>query len=80
MNPAETSGETPLEGLVEDLQRRVGSSGRVQDYYGGVRIIVLQPDAFPWSAVLRRLTDSAEEVWIRKQKGGMEILSKPGGL
>jgi hypothetical protein len=67
------------EGLVEDLERCVGASGRVQDFYGGVRITVLQPDEFPWSAVLRLLTDSSQEVWIRHQKEGMEIVSKPAG-
>lgn len=59
------------------LEQIVGSTGSVEGCYGAVRIVVLTPAAFPWWAVLERLTEAFDEVWLRKQGDSLEILSKP---
>lgn len=63
--------------LFESLRTLIGRTARVEDCYGGIRIVVLDPAQFPWRAVLETLTEMRHEVWIRKQDTGLEIVSKP---
>jgi hypothetical protein len=73
-NPNPSQG-TP-ESLVETLQKKVGRSARVQDCYGGVRIIINEPGRFPWQVVLETLLERQDEVWLRREKGAIEIVSQ----
>ena len=64
--------------LLDELGSKVGATGRVEDFYGGIRIAVLSPAAFPWCEILQRLTEAHQEVWVRRQDDQLEILSKSG--
>ncbi len=60
----------------DDIETVVGPHGTVEPCYGGVRIVVRDPAGFPWREVLERLTESFDEVWLRKQGAILEIMSK----
>ena len=64
--------------LMATLIRKVGGTGKVNECYGGVCIEVTDPVAFPWGDIVQELLNVQEEVWLRKKKGKMEIVSKPG--
>lgn len=61
---------------INNLEEIIGSRGLVEGCYGGIRIVVLDPAAFPWWSVLERLTESFDEVWLRRQEEKLEIISK----
>lgn len=62
--------------FIETLVRMVGVTGTVQECYGGVKIKVADPVAFPWGNVLKELLNAKEEVWVRMRDAKIEIMSK----
>lgn len=65
--------------IVDNLQREAGSSARVEDFYGGIRVKVLDSAAFPWRATIELLTERQHEVWIRRERDHIEVVAKPRG-
>lgn len=65
--------------LIDTLVRMVGATGTVQECYGGIRIEVADPTAFPWGNVLQGLLNAKEEVWVRMHDAKIEIMSKSAG-
>lgn len=77
MTESKTGGlGNKVAGLVVGLEADVGASARVEDFYGGVRVVILDPATFPWRKVLEKLVERQHEVWIRKGKQGIEIISQ----
>ena len=68
----------PVPDLMATLAGKVGVTGFVQEYYGGVCIEVRDPEAFPWWAVLQELLNVKEDVWLRRRDEKIEVMSKSG--
>ncbi|RLE83884.1 MAG: hypothetical protein DRJ41_04115 [Thermoprotei archaeon] len=60
-----------------ELKSLIGSSGTVKDSYGGFEIIILDPSSFPWNRVLTKLLEISSDVWVRKEKDKIKIITKP---
>lgn len=60
-----------------ELKSLIGSSGTVKDSYGGFEIIILDPSSFPWNRVLTKLLEISSDVWVRKEKNKIKIITKP---
>ena len=74
-----TEGNLPSRSFpdfIETLSRMVSVTGTVQECYGGVKIEVADPIAFPWGDVLKELLNAKEEVWVRMRNAKIEIMSK----
>ena len=65
--------------MLQELRDTIGTSGRVEEEYGGYQIIVQDAEHFPWYKIFNMLLDSSSfEVWLEKTKEeGLQIVSKP---
>ncbi|MFH1560788.1 MAG: hypothetical protein ABID84_05205 [Chloroflexota bacterium] len=59
------------------LRSAVGTSGRVNPAYGGFDIEVNEPAEFPWGRVLELLLALQHDVWVKKRRDRLVIMSKP---
>ncbi|MBS7620039.1 hypothetical protein KEJ21_05275 [Candidatus Bathyarchaeota archaeon] len=66
----------PVENLHARLEELIGSKGKVLDVYGGHKITVLEPSAFPWFEVLVTLVSRGLDVWLTKEEDKFVIKSK----
>jgi hypothetical protein len=55
----------------------LGDTGEVAPEYGGYEITVVNPDLFPWHAVLDLLTEIGQDIWITKKDGKIRINTEP---
>jgi hypothetical protein len=53
--------------MLQDLREAIGTSGRVEEEYGGYQITIQDPECFPWYKIFNMLLDSSSfEVWLEK--------------
>ncbi|MEM3143947.1 MAG: hypothetical protein QXW91_04910 [Candidatus Nitrosotenuis sp.] len=61
---------------MDDLEQLVGSSGEINEEYGGYSIVIKSKD-FPLYDVCKALLASGFDIWITETKAQMILNAKP---
>jgi hypothetical protein len=65
--------------MLQDLRDAIGTSGRVEEEYGGYQITIQDAERFPWYRIFNMLLESSSfDVWLEKsEEDRLQIVSKP---
>jgi hypothetical protein len=59
------------------LKKRIGTTAKIAENYGGFEITIIDNEKFPWVDVFSLLLDSGFQVWIDKKNSHIQVMSKP---
>ncbi len=68
--------ETHSQDIIDRVRDLCGDTAQIRGGYGGLEIQVTDEAKFPWAATFHTLSDSGQDVWMRRGPQ-IVILTKP---